>query len=377
MQRMSALAAVALLANLNGSPEQALNAQQERLELALSEYPIPQFVADIHLDIAEVGLANGDYALMRTHAEAARELIEEFGSHESLVRSYRFLITSYFRANDMDAAVQLALSAGSIVDAASATPDKAYFMQFAAIALNGRGHLRAGREYSARLRKLEADSANPMYGALADMTVFHRLYAKGAYAEGYAFATSLRERIEANNNRHSSLPLALAFEAIAAARGAPVTAARAIIERLDQDYPDVDALRPDRTRALGHLLIREGKIADGIRVLREAEALFRDAGVESVADYVGYEIAEARLATEEQAPWDDLGRLLRDQPANYQLARLMGIAHARDGNFIAATTELETARLRGHELWSEEDQLLLESYRSTLATADARPETNN
>ena len=86
---------------------------------------------------------------------------------------------------------------------------------------------------------------------------------------------------------------------------------------------------------------------------------------------MGYEIAEARLKYEHEAPWQDLRRLIRDEPPNYYLARLIALAHAQDGNMVAAAVELEKARLVANQLWTTEDQLLLERYRTAVASASA------
>lgn len=373
LQRLPALAAIAMLADMEAAPTKALAARLERLELATAEYPVPAFLAAIHLEIAEGGLVSGDYDLMRVHAEEARAIVEENGDRDGLIRSYRFLITSYFRGNKLDAAAQLALAARPLLAEINGSPDAAVFMQFAGIALNATGHLDEGRAYTAQLRQLETSTANPMFGVFADTTLFHRLFARGAFEEAYTFAASLRARLEARDGQHSALPQAIAFEALGASRGAPLEVARAVIERLDRGLPGNAALKASRQRAMGHILLREGEFAEGLVALRKAEAHHRDNGVESVADYVGYEIAEARLRYDQQTPWDDLRRLLRDQPSNYFLARLVALAHARDGDLAAAAAELEKARLVGNQLWSSEDQLLLERYRNTLAKADRPP----
>jgi hypothetical protein len=310
---------------------------------------------------------------MRRNAEHARQYAEDTGDAALLIRSYRFLITSYFRNNDMDAAVQLALAARPLLAKAGRGADSGYFMQFAAIALNGRGHLTEGREYTAQLRGIEASTANPMFGVLADTTVFHRLYAQGRYQEGYTFAAALRSRLETDGKRHSALPQALAFEALSASRGAPLEVAEAIIERIQFNYADLEALRATTERARGHVLLRKGSIDAGLRALRAAEQQYRDTGIQSVADYVGYELVEARLEHEAIAPWDDLERLIGDRAPNYQLAVLAARAHLRDGDSVAATAQLEQAKLRGHELWSADDELLLERARAALATAEALP----
>lgn len=372
LQRLSALAALALLAELDGDSGRARALREERLSLAEREYPLPGYLAAIHLDLAAGALATADHDTLHHHASAARSLAEEHGDLETLVRSYRYLATSYYRDSDLDAAVQLALGARPLLDRVSGAEAKGFFMQFAALSLNLRGHFAEARAYTAALRELAGSSANPMYGAIADLTVMHRLYVQGRFAEAHALAASTRARLENEGGLHAAVPLALSFEAIAAARGAEPAAAAAVLARLEDRYGDREDIQVSSLRARGHQLARSGRAAEGIALLRQAEARYRDTGMGIVADYVGYEIVEWRLATEQAPPWDDIERLAAGRAFAFQLARLRARAHALEGNRLAATAALEEARLRGNDLWSDEDQLQLERYRSGMAMADAR-----
>lgn len=218
LRRVSALAGIAMLASLDGNADGALEAHRQRLEIARSEYDLPQFIAAIQLDIAAVALISGDYDLMRSYSQDARQILEEEGDRDLLLRSYRYLITADFRNNNVDAAAQLALAARPVLAEVSDSVDLGFFMQFAAIALNARGYLSEGREYTAKLRELETAASNPFFGVFADITVFHRLYAQGKFEEAYTFAASTRARLETRDGHHSALPQALAFEALSASR---------------------------------------------------------------------------------------------------------------------------------------------------------------
>lgn len=371
LPRLSALAALALLAELDGDAEHARALREERLALAEREYPLADYLAAIHLDLAAGALASADHETLRRHAGAARSLAEEQGDLETLMRSYRYLATSYFRDNDIDAAVQLALAARPILDQVEGVQAKGFFLQFATLSLNLRGRFAEARAYTDALRALGESAANPIYGAIADLTIMHRLYVQGRFAESRALAASTRARLEADGGAHAALPLALSFEAIAAARGAAPKDAAALLALMDERYGPLDSLRASALRARGHLLARTGRVAEGLGLLRQAEARYRDKGMRSVADYVGYEIVEWRLATETAPPWDDLERLAAGDAFAFPLARLRARAHAQEGNQLAATAALEEARLRGNALWSDEDQLLLERYRAGIAMADA------
>ncbi|MDO8864068.1 winged helix-turn-helix domain-containing protein [Haliea sp. E1-2-M8] len=372
LQRLKVLAALTMLAQLDGDVGRAEALNQERLALAQAHYPLESYLTKIHLDLAGVYLETGQHKALAQHAEKARSLAEETGDGEMLIASYRYLAGSYFRNGDMDAAVQLALAARPIIDQTQSAISKAYFIQFSAMALNLRGLFEVGREYTESLRELSETSANPMYGAIADFTVMHRLYVQGAFAEAHALASSTRSRLEDGTGAHAAIPVALSFEAIAAARSGPIGEAAALVDVLETRYPGNPALLAPRLRARGHIAARGGRVQEGVELLRQAEARYRDTGSASVANYVAYELMELRLGSEPTPPWDDIARLSSLSDFDYPLALLQARAHAAEGNYIGATAALEEARLRGNDLWSDRNQLLLEEYRSVVTMADAR-----
>ncbi|MEQ9464486.1 MAG: hypothetical protein RJQ10_12575, partial [Haliea sp.] len=368
--QLQTLAALALMARLEGDLSAAEAHLLDRLELARTHYPMPLYLADIHLALADSYQAAGQHDALLAHARQARTLAEETGDIDTLMESYRYLAASYFRNGDTDAAVQLALAAAPIIDQARDVASKAYFLQFSAMSLNLRGHFSPARDYTTALRALGETSADPMYGAIADFTVMHRLYVQGAFTEAYRLASSTRSRLESSAGLHAAVPAALAFEAIAASRGASLDTAGSLIRLLETRYPDDMSLPAPILRARGHVALRNKQFTRGLQFLREAEAAYRQAGMRAVGNYVGYEIIESRLAGEAEPPWDDIQRLSALTDFDYPLARLQAQAHAKESNYLGATAALEEARLRGNDLWSDRDQLILEEYRSVLAMAD-------
>lgn len=371
LTRLQTLAALTFLARLDGDTGRAIALNRERLALARNHYPLAPYLTEIHLALADDYLATGEHESLLSHAQEARTLAEESGNADALIASYRYLASSYFRNGDMDAAVQLALAARPLIKQTRSVTAKAYFLQFSTMALNLRGLFDTARDYTEALRALSEESSDPMYGAIADLTVMHRLYVQGAYAQAHALASSTRARLEVGTSAHAAIPLALSFEAIAASRNAPLPEAMRLVEAMASRYPDNPAVRVSGLRARGHIAAREGRVQDGVQMLRQAEALYRDTGMTSVANYVAYELAELRLASEPAPPWNDIERLSALADFDYPLAHLRARAHAAEGNYLGATTALEEARLRGNDLWTDRDQLLLEEYRSVLAMVDA------
>jgi hypothetical protein len=371
LARLRALNALALGAQLRGDRAGLESINRERLALAESEYPLPAQLAGIHLELAANYLTSGNHNALVAHAGKARALAEETGDMERLMQSYRYLASSYFRNGEIDAGVQLALAAAPVLERSRDVTAKAYFLQFSAMALNLRGLFAEGRKYTDALRALDGASSDPMYGAIADLTVMHRLYVQGDYKNALALARATRARLDRTHLAHAATPLAMSFEAIAAARGDTIEAAEALVEQIMTRYPGMAAMEAPLYRARGHIAARRGDIETALAFLRRAETGYRETGMRSVANYIGYEIAEIRFQAEGSPPWDDIERLSGFTEFDYPLARLRARAHAANGDYIGATAALEEARLRGNELWSEEDQLLLERYRSSLSMAEA------
>lgn len=377
-KRLTALAALALMAQLDRDLTGAYNLGTQRLELAEDIYPLPAFIATIHLELASFLEHTGQPDRLRHHAEAARRLAEETGDAEMLVSSYRYLASHYFSANDIDSAVQLAVAAQPFLDKVAASEDKAYFLQYSAMALNLRGLFDLAINYTTRLRAAGEQAGNPMYGAIADFTVMHRLYIQGAFEEARAMASSTRARFATDAVTRAAIPQALAFEAIVTARSSPPATTLALLAEFDERYADSrPALEQTLLRARGHLAVRQGNIERGIELLRESEEMHRQQGHYSVAAFVGYEIAEIRLAHDAEAPWDDLERLNAQVGFDYHLARLQAQAHAREQNFLAAATSLENSRLRSNDLWSVRDERLLERYRGAMASRNTDHEDHS
>jgi tetratricopeptide (TPR) repeat protein len=371
LARLRALNALALGAQLRGDLAGLESINRERLALTESEYPLPAQLAGIHLELAANYLASGDHDALIDHAGKARGLAEEAGDMEHLMQSYRYLASSYFRNGEIDAGVQLALAAAPVLERSRDVTAKAYFLQFSAMALNLRGLFAQARTYTDALRALDSTSSDPMYGAIADLTVMHRLYVQADYENALALARATRARLDRTHRAHAATPLAMSFEAIAAARGGTIEAAEALTEQIMTRYPGMAAMEAPLYRARGHIAARRGDVETALALLRRAETGYREAGVRSVANYIGYEIAEIRFQAEGTPPWDDIERLSGFTEFDYPLARLRARGHAANGDYIGATAALEEARLRGNELWSEKDQLLLERYRSSLSMAEA------
>jgi hypothetical protein len=371
LAKISLLSALAIEADLDQDAARAFELHRSRLQLAEKEYAVPAYLSVAHLDLANSAARVGEHEVVREHAARARAYAEELGNSELLLQAFRFLITSYYRANDIDAAVQLARSAAPMLPGVRANETKAFFLQIAALALNLRGHFEESRAFTAALRDVALLSDNPLYGAMADLVVFHRLYLQQDFESGWQLARSLRAKVEANPTQHAALPQALAYEALAASRGAPIEEAKERVVVLQAKFADAQYVAPAMHRAIGHIKAREGDVDGALASLQRAEAAEREIGVITAADYILMEIAELQLdAGLASEAWDALNRVEAALGFDYQLARLQARAYALEGRDAAALAALKEAQLRSNDLWTSEDQLQLESYQLAVARSD-------
>ena len=368
--KLALLSALAIEADLDQDAERAFELHLSRLRVAESEYALPAYLATVHLDLAASANRVGRHETVREHASSAREYAEALGNIELLFQSYRHLIVSFYRSNEIDAAVHLARTAMPVLPQVEANETKGFFLQIAALALNLRGNFEESRDYTQLLRGVAMSTDNPIYSAMAELAVFHRLYLQGDFEAAWRQARGLRAGIEASPGPHAALPQALAYEALGASRGAPIDEAQTLVDQLTAEYADERYVPAMIYRADGHIKARTGNYEGALRSLRRAVSMERADGVHHAADYIEMEIVELQLAQEAAPPWDALDRLEASLGFDYLLFRLKAQAHAMEGNHAAALVALKEAQLRSNELWTSEDQLLLERYQMVVAKSE-------
>ncbi len=362
--RMDGLESLSTLARLEGNLETASALGEERLELAREFYPLPNYLASIHLQLASLFDMSLMQEKLREHAEEGIRLSEEGSNPNGLVTGYRYLNSYNYAANRLDEGVQVAVQAEPFLQQSSVSYDQAFFLQFSSLILNLRGLFDQSAQYSRMLRELAVESQNSLYEVLSDFTVLHRLYVQGQFAEARSYAQSMRARFRSDAVMSSALPDAMVIEATVSARIDELEEAMDLLAELEEKFGSSTLrLRNDVNRARGHIAVRQGRVEEGLELLAQAEQSIRATRQQAVANYIGYEILEILLQHPELPYQPVLDRLERHTDYDYHFYKLKAGFLAREGNFMDAAMLMEENRLRANQLWQPEDQLLLESWR--------------
>jgi DNA-binding winged helix-turn-helix (wHTH) protein len=370
--RLIGLESLALLAWLESDFAAAEALGLERLSLARIFYPVENYIASLHLELALHLNQSLLLDKLREHAEAALTLAQSTGNTNGMLSAYRYLNMSNYLTNRLDEGVQIAVTAEALLEKSTFSDDKAAFLQFSAMILNLRGLFERAARYSEQLRQLARDSNSGLFEVMGDLTVVHRLYAQGEFALARDYAWSMRSRFEDNAIMRSALPLALAIEILVAARIDKPEVAAALLSEFDKKYAAARAdVRKELNRAQAHLAVRQGKVAEGIALLTQTESEHRSLQQHSVANYVGYETLEILLAHPEFEYQETLARLQAHSRYDYHLFKLKAQFLAREGNYLEAAMLMQQNRLRANRLWRAQDQQLLEHYIAVQQTEQA------
>lgn len=370
--RMDGLESLSTLARLEGNLEAASALGEERLALAREFYPVPNYLASIHLQLASLFDMSLMQEKLREHAEEGIRLSESGHNPNGVMTGYRYLNSYNYATNRLDEGVQVAIQAQPFLEQSKVSYDQAFFLQFSSLILNLRGLFDQSAQYSQRLRELAVESQNSLYEVLSDFTILHRMYIQGQFAEARAYAQTMRARFRNDAVMRSALPDAMVIEATVSARIDELQEAMDILAELEEKFGSSTLrLRNDVNRARGHIAVRQGRLEEGLELLAEAERSIRASKQQSVANYIGYEILEILLQHPDLPYQPVMDRLQQHTDYDYHFHKLKAQFSAREGNYMDAVMLMEENRLRGNQLWRPEDQLLLESYRERVAPAAA------
>lgn len=370
--RLDGLESLSMLASLENDEAAAESFGLESLALAREFYPVPNYLAQIHLQLAMLFVQKKQQDKLKGHAEEAIRLSEAGHNPNGIIAGYRYLNSHNFSTNQLDEGVQVAIQAEPFLDQSAASYDKAFFLQFSTMILNLRGHFDRAENYSNLLRELALESNNSMYEVLSDFTVFHRYYVQEQFVEARAYAQAMRARFQNDAVMISALPDALVIEATVAARiDDPQEAIQLLAEFEEKFGSSEDRSRNGLNRVRGHIAVRQGRVEEGLALLTEAEQALRSEMQTSVANYIGYEILEILLDHQDFEYQSVIDRLERNTEYDYLFDKLKAGFKAREGNYMDAALLMQENRLRANQLWKPEDQLLLEAYLRETGTSAA------
>ncbi len=370
--KMTGLRALELVKVAEGDLEGAVALGLQRLETALQRLPLPKYLGEAHLDIANWLHQLNRFAQSRQHIDAARLLFEQVQDINGLMKSFAMLSRHFYLVNDMDAGVNLTYLVDPWLDRKTLVHDEAEFLVNAGAILNLRGHFDKSAAYAARLRALAVSSGNVLYRIFGEYVMLHQQYVRQDFAGTLSYSTVLANdalAVEPNYAMAAAATVAI----LASARVEDPADTRERIAALEDRFGDsIEIYATFLERARGHLALREGNIEGGLRLLHSVRDQHLALHQRHVATYVGYEILQA-LADHPELPYRDLLDTLDAEGGySYLLYKLKAHFLAREGEFLAAHLVMEENRLRANQLWRPEDQAALEQYQKLAERSPAQ-----
>lgn len=366
--KLAALEALSALAIYEKRYADAEALAIESLGIAENDFHLPNYLADLHFTIARAIDASGDPERSLEHINQALDFWRQSDNANGMMKAYYLLSHYYYQMGFIDEGIQLLVKAEPYLNSASLYYEKAFFLQNGGLLLNLRGQFKHANRYADQLKSFAIDSNNPIYLVLSELIGVHQLYVQNRFSEASEHALAILRKFESEDSVQASFPDIMALAILTSSRGKPVAETRALIDSFDASYKSHrERLRNDLSRSEAHLAIREGRIDQGLRLLQESETNNRNKGFRHIGDYIATEALEVLL----QHPGREFQQILAQTELSagygYLLWKLKAQFMAREGDYFAAARILSENKLKANQLWSAEDQLLLEEYQARSA----------
>lgn len=375
--QISGLYPLQLQATMAQEFDDAADIVSERLELAETHYPLPNFLGQLHIELATLLFQASRMDESKANIDAALRLYEGTGNADGLVKAYWLTTNHYFTVNDMERAARASRLAQPFLDQTTVFYEKAFFFAVAGQAFNVMGDFEAADDQVERLRALAEEENNPIYTTLSEFIKLHQYYVQEEFDQGLTYARVMLEALKRDNPSHALIPDTEAILITLSARSEPPRTAAERIEQFAANYPEArERVTNDLRRAEAHIALRQGRTDEGLRLLEESRNRYRGANRRHLATYIGYELLQALLDHPERPHQELLTSLESEGGYNYLLYRLKAQFLARDGDYLQAVAVLEENKLRANQLWRPPDQLLLEDYRSRIQNPESLAQSN-
>ena len=342
---------------------------QQAIEISERYLPLPNKLALLHRKLGIVQGLQRNFESALVSLGKALEIYRNNGNHNGVISTYCQMNIIRYSLDRTDDIVQSSLSVNPFLHDSSDRYAKACYMQYTGLALNLRGRFRLSDEYIKALQDIASDTGNEFFTLLAGVLRLHGYYVQNKLEQSAAEIENLSVLLK-NKTKFPSLRTAFfGFQILVSSRVDSLEIAQKKINDYLEQFPeamDDPKAAPNVTRALGHLAVRSGHVKEGLKLLREAENGHREIFEISVANYIGMEILEILLAHPELEYKDTLTRLDQEIGYYYLFYKLKAGFLAREGNYRQAALLMEENKLKANELWTGEDQLLLEDYRRSI-----------
>ena len=363
--KLSALEALSALAMYERRFEEAEALALQSLQIAESDYHLPNYLANLHLTIARAIEMGGNSERTLPHINQALELWSQTDNANGMMKGYHMLTNFYYQMGFIDDGIQVLVKGDPYLKRASVVYEKAFYMQNGGLLLNLRGQFNHANRYAEQLKQFAVETNNPIYLVLSELIAVHQLYIQNRFSDATDHALAILNKFETEGSVQSAFPDIMALAILTSARGNPPAQTRALIEKFDALFKSHrERLRNDMTRAEGHLAIREGRVDEGLNLLQESEDNNREKGFRHIGDYIATEQLEVLLNHPDRDYKQLLARTEDSAGYGYLLWKLKARFLAREGNYFEATRLMNENKLKANQLWTSQDQLMLEDFQA-------------
>ena len=361
--RINVLRSLTLLAQVQKEWEKAETYMLQCLAVANEHYPLPNALAEFHSSLANIYQQQRKLEKMKIQAEIALSLYEETNNVNGMMWSFARLSRYYLVTGRFDEGLLITSRAEPYLDQSTRPDAVVKYLESAASMANLRGMFNKSQDYIVRAQLLAQQTGNNIYLYNAEFLKLHRLYVQNRFEQSMNQIGTMIADLGDDTHYKIIEIFVMQVAVLVSSRFEPPAETERRLQELVQKYPDrIKQFSIELMRPQGHLAINQGRVKEGLELLRQSEQGERDRNDTHVANYIGYEILEVLLEHPELEYRDTMTRLEGNTDYDYPFFKLKAQFMAREGRFLEAVMLMRENKLRANQLWKAEDQLLLEQF---------------
>lgn len=336
---------------------------QERLSITEDFLPLPNKLAALHMELAQLYRSLGKGEKTRKQIDEAIRYYDTTANASGMIVAYSVLNQLNFVEGNYDQGLQVIALAEPYIASSNASFELMMYYQVSTLILNLRGEFERSELYRKQMKKIAEQTNNKLYLQLSEFVIGHRYYVENKFLQAKNHMESVSVGYRNNKFLASSEEHFATTSILISSR---VDTAKETLSLMNQyllKHPQLKERFPvEISRAEGHISVTLGNVEEGVNILKKTEQIFRDKGEIGVANYVGYEVLEILLAHPSLEYQETIARLEANTSYDYLFFKLKAQFEAREGNYLASAMLMQENKLRANQLWRPEDQLLLEDY---------------
>ncbi len=362
IQKIHGLKSMVLLAYLMEDWDLALKNLDEQLKLSESYYPLDHQLGSINLSKANVYIRKTEYTQAKDAIHKAIDYYSKDFNPDNMLTSYALLNTINLIDSDYEQGVQIANQAETLLSETKLPHQKMQYLFYTSLIFNLTGRFDRAQKYIEQLAQLAKKTDNKRYYIMVEIVKMHAFYVQNKFLEAYNHANTIKTTLE-HNYLPEEMSIIYSWATLMSSRVLSPDQAMAFYQEMIQKLPFLmDNYYSDMQRARGHIMVRLGQVDEGLDILKKVEKSYREINEKHAANYVGFEILAIMLNHPGYDYQTVINRLDSNTDYDYLFFKLKAQFKARESDYLAAAMLMQENKLKANQLWTAEDQLLLEGY---------------